>query len=157
MPARKSHSHRQNAEPVKGLETVPVGRTVLVVEDHPVHRQMTQTVLQALGHRVTVAVDGYAGVEAATTTAFDVIVMDRNMPRCGGDEATALIRSLAGPSRHAIIICHSSDPPVGEMASLYDEVLQKPATSEAVQSLLQRLRKRVEASAEQPAAVASRT
>jgi CheY-like chemotaxis protein len=123
-----------------------VVRTVLVVEDHPAHRQMTQAVLEALGHRVTTAVDGVAGVEAASAAAFDVIVMDRNMPRCGGDEATALIRAQPGPSRHAIIICHSTDPPVGEKAALYDEVLQKPATSHEVQGLLARLRARLEAS-----------
>jgi len=89
-------------------------------------------------------VDGFEAVEAASASAFDVIVMDRNMPRCGGDEATALIRALPGPSREAIIVCHSSQPPLGDNAALYDEILEKPATSAAVQGLLARVRGRIE-------------
>jgi CheY-like chemotaxis protein len=126
----------------------PVGRTVLVAEDHPAHRQMTQAVLQALGHQVTMAEDGAAAVEAARTTAFDVIVMDRHMPRCGGDEAVRLIRAQPGPSRHAIVICHSSDPPTGPEAALYDEVLEKPATPAVVRALLGRIRTRMDAGLE---------
>jgi CheY-like chemotaxis protein len=146
MSARKSYNARQNAEPVVGLGAAPRGRAVLVAEDHPAHRQMTQAVLEALGHQVTMVVDGFAAVEAASTTAFDVIVMDRNMPRCGGDQATLLIRSLPGPSRHAIIVCHSTDRPVGDKAALYDDALEKPATAEAVQGLLERMRNRAETS-----------
>jgi CheY-like chemotaxis protein len=125
---------------------VAVVRAVLVVEDHPSHRQMTQAVMEALGHHVTVVVDGFEAVEAASATAFDVIIMDRHMPRCGGDQATLLIRSLPGPSQHAIIICHSSDPPMGKDATIYDDSLEKPATSEAVQGLQERLRARFEGS-----------
>lgn len=120
------------------------GRRVLVADDHPAHRQMTQAVLEALGHQVTVVGDGFAAMEAARTIAFDVIVMDRNMPRCGGDQATLIIRSRPGPSQRAIIICHSSDPPIGDQVALYDYALEKPATSEAVQDLLARLRGRAE-------------
>jgi CheY-like chemotaxis protein len=140
MSARTSLKVSQNAEAVLGSPAISTARAVLVVEDHPAHRQMTQAVLEALGHQVTVVVDGFAAVEAASAAAFDVIIMDRNMPRCGGDQATLLIRSLRGPSRHAIIVCHSSDLPVGEMAALYDDALEKPATSWAVLALLERLR-----------------
>jgi CheY-like chemotaxis protein len=146
MSARKSYTARQNAEPVVGLPAGPLRRAVLVVEDHPAHRQMTQAVLEALGHHVTVVVDGFAAVEAASTTAFDVIVMDRHMPRCGGDQAALLIRSLHGPSRNAIIVCHSTDLPVGQDAPLYDDALEKPATSGSVLALLERLRSRAELS-----------
>ena len=140
MSKTNSYDAPQNAESVVGLPSARRSRAVLVVEDHPAHRQMTQAVLEALGHQVTVVGDGFAAVEAANTIAFDVIVMDRNMPRCNGDQATFLIRSAAGPSRCAIIICHSSDPPTGKNAALYDDLLQKPATPAAVQGLLARVR-----------------
>ena len=119
-------------------------RAILVVEDHPVHRQMTQVVLQALGHRVTMVEDGFAAVEAAGAEAFDVIVMDRNMPRCGGDEAVRLIRAQPGPSQHSLIICHSSDLPGGEAAALYDDMLEKPASATVVRALLDRIRARID-------------
>jgi CheY-like chemotaxis protein len=137
---------RDDADASQASPLAGNARAVLVVEDHPAHRQMTQAILEALGHQVTVVVDGFEAVEAASATAFDVIVMDRNMPRCGGDQATLMIRSLPGPSQHAIIICHSSEPPIGKDAALYDDSLEKPATSEAVRGLLERMRARVEAS-----------
>ena len=142
MIARRAFSP---AVPIAPASQAPAaGRSVLVVEDHPAHQQMTRTVLEALGHQVTVVADGFAAVEAARATAFEVIVMNRNMPRCGGDQATMLIRTLPGPSRHAMIVCQSSDPPTAGKAALYDDVLEKPATSEAVRGLLERMRVRAE-------------
>ena len=133
---------------VVGAQAGAVGRTILVVEDHPAHRQMTQAVLEALGHHVTIVEDGFAAAQAASAAAFDVIVMDRHMPRCGGDEAVRLIRARSGPSRHALIICHSSDPPRGADAALYDDILEKPAPVAVVRALLQRVRARVDAATE---------
>jgi CheY-like chemotaxis protein len=141
MSARNSPKVTKVAEAAPSPQAAAgAARSVLVVEDHPAHQQMTRAVLEALGHQVTVVADGFAAVDAASATAFDVIVMDRNMPHCGGDQATMLIRKLPGPSRHALIICHSSDPPLGAQAGLYDDVLEKPATSEEVRGLLERLR-----------------
>jgi CheY-like chemotaxis protein len=144
MSARNSLEVSTAAEVTPPSPATAAGRSVLVVEDHPAHQQMTRAVLEALGHQVTMVADGFAAVEAASATAFDVIVMDRNMPRCGGDQATTLIRTLAGPSRHALIVCHSSDPPTGGAAALYDDTLEKPATFEAVRGVLERMRARAE-------------
>lgn len=141
-----------DATPLRGQRADPIGRTVLVVDDHPAHRQMTQAVLEALGHRITMVEDGFAAVEAAATSAFDVIVMDRHMPRCSGDQAVRLIRAQSGPSRHAIIICHSSDLPTGDEAALYDDMLEKPATPDVVRALLARVRDRIDA---EPSAAAA--
>lgn len=124
----------------EGHDPTAAAPSVLVVEDHPAHRQMTQALLEAFGCQVTLAANGLEAVDAARASAFEIIIMDRHMPHCGGDEATRLIRSLPGSIGDAVIICHSTDLPVGENAGLYDDALAKPATFEAILALLGRVR-----------------
>jgi CheY-like chemotaxis protein len=108
---------------------------VLVVDDHPAHRAYAKCVFEALHCKVTTADDGLEAIELASRFAFDVIIMDREMPRCGGDAATARIRA-AGPSRDAMILCHTSDPPPERTRGLYDHVVDKPATVEDLAAIL---------------------
>ncbi|MBK1649200.1 hypothetical protein CKO36_11415 [Rhabdochromatium marinum] len=56
------------------------GRQVLVVEDHPLNRELAQVLLSELGLRVTTANDGFSGVEQALAHPFDLILMDIQMP-----------------------------------------------------------------------------
>ncbi len=99
---------------------------VLVVDDHPGHRELAGAVFESLGCLVSMAVDGLEAIEAAGLATFDVVLMDRNMPRCGGDRAASSIRAAQGPSSDALIVAHSSDPPVGAQAAPYDVVVGKP-------------------------------
>lgn len=99
---------------------------VLVVDDHPGHRRLAGAVFESLGCQVSMAIDGLDAIEAAGLATFDVVLMDRNMPRCDGDRAARSIRAAQGPSSAALIVAHSSDPPVGAQAALYDVVVGKP-------------------------------
>jgi CheY-like chemotaxis protein/anti-sigma regulatory factor (Ser/Thr protein kinase) len=76
----------------------------LIVDDHGVNQQAFSLILKAVGAEVTLADDGLAAVEAAQRVAFDVILMDVNMPRMSGVEATRVIRTRAGPNRATPII-----------------------------------------------------
>jgi len=70
------------------------GKTVLrvmVVEDNDVNRELLTIMLEQLGHVVGQAADGEAAVEASQQHPFDVILMDLNLPRMGGIEATRRI------------------------------------------------------------------
>jgi hypothetical protein len=67
---------------------------VLLVEDNSTNRKVMQAVLRSLGLRYVIAENGQAGVDAVTTdTAFDLILMDVQMPVMDGYTATAWIRN----------------------------------------------------------------
>ena len=73
---------------------------VMVVEDNDVNRELLSIMLEQLGHNVFAVADGEAAIVACETTAFDAVLMDLNLPRIGGVEATR--RILSDPAtRHA--------------------------------------------------------
>lgn len=82
---------------------------VLVVDDHPVNREVAALMLQALGCDTAVACDGVEAVEAAQAQAWDLILMDVRMPRMDGLEATRRIRALAAPASQTPIVALTAD------------------------------------------------
>lgn len=79
---------------VPAAETcVPVqGLKVLLAEDNLVNQKLATGLLQKLGHDVTLASDGQQAVDLYKAQRFDVVLMDVQMPRLDGLEATAAIR-----------------------------------------------------------------
>jgi signal transduction histidine kinase/CheY-like chemotaxis protein len=73
------------------------GIKVLVVEDNDVNQLVARRLLERFGCRVHVVRDGRAGVAAVQREAFDLVLMDCQMPVMDGYEATAAIRAL-GPA-----------------------------------------------------------
>lgn len=67
---------------------------VLVVEDNATNRMFVGIVLDNAGFTYEMAVDGIEAVEKFKTGRYDVILMDENMPRLGGVEATRQIIAL---------------------------------------------------------------
>ena len=81
---------------------------VLVVEDHPVNRLILDTWLTGQGHRVFTAENGEIALEMAAKQAFDMIVMDVNMPVMDGLTATRRIRGKAGANRDTPVVILSA-------------------------------------------------
>ncbi len=70
---------------------------ILLAEDVPMNQIVTSSILCKAGHTVEVAEDGLAAVEALRAGDFDLVLMDMQMPRMDGLQATAEIRRMPGP------------------------------------------------------------
>lgn len=65
---------------------------ILLAEDNKVNQSLAVRLLEKWGHTVTIAENGLEAVEALQRASFDLILMDVQMPKMDGMEATTAIR-----------------------------------------------------------------
>ncbi len=70
---------------------------ILQVEDNEINRDVAEKILTRAGHRVTSVGNGAEALEVIRTGGFDIVLMDRDMPKMDGIKATRLIRAMDGP------------------------------------------------------------
>ena len=116
------------------------GLGVLVAEDDAVNRDVAFHTLTRLGHRVTLVSNGREAVERVAAEAFDVVLMDVQMPVMDGLAATRAIRELPGARGRTPVIALTADAMRGDrerfLAAGMDDVLPKPFDRAALRSLL---------------------
>jgi two-component system cell cycle response regulator DivK len=67
-------------------------KTILYVEDNEVNRRIVQDLLRRTSYRLIEAPDGEAGLEMARRERPDLILMDIQLPKISGIEATRTLR-----------------------------------------------------------------
>ena len=66
---------------------------VLYADDHAINRQVVTMILEPLGISLTLVENGREAVDILTTSAFDIVLMDVQMPEMDGLTATRLLRA----------------------------------------------------------------
>lgn len=77
---------------------------VLIVDDSRTIRELLSSVLENAGFRVTSANDGKAGLEAATSNSYDLVITDVNMPEMNGIDLLKSLRKIPQYSFKPILI-----------------------------------------------------
>ncbi|WP_156169062.1 tetratricopeptide repeat-containing hybrid sensor histidine kinase/response regulator [Kordia jejudonensis] len=67
-------------------------KCILVVDDNKINRVVTKRILKSKGYQCDVAEDGSEAIEKVQNNTYDLILMDINMPKIDGIEATKQIR-----------------------------------------------------------------
>jgi len=80
------------------------GQRILLVDDDGITRRLFRMLLEALGLMVDVAEDGTVAVDRAQNQAYALVVMDMQMPKMGGLQATRHIRAMTGGKQVPIIM-----------------------------------------------------
>jgi signal transduction histidine kinase/CheY-like chemotaxis protein len=115
---------------------------VLVVEDHPVNRMILEAWLGSAGHTTASAENGQIAVDMAADQAFDLIIMDVNMPVMDGLSATRLIREAGANAETPIAVLSASARSEDHAAGLEagaDAYLNKPIDFAALAVLMNRV------------------
>jgi len=98
------------------LKTRHAGCPILLVEDEPINQEITVAMLEDVGLQVAVASDGMEALQLAAGNDYRLILMDMQMPRLDGVEATRRIRQQDG---------HRQTPIVAMTANAFTEDRQR--------------------------------
>jgi PAS domain S-box-containing protein len=115
---------------------------VLVVEDNRVNQLVATGMLGALGHTADTADDGLAALGALQRASYDVVLMDVQMPRMDGYEATRALRAREDGSGRTLVIAMTANAVAGErercLAAGMDDFLTKPVDLDGLTRTLAR-------------------
>lgn len=116
---------------------------ILVAEDNAINQKVIAKMLELEGHQVTVAGDGPQALEEVARQAFDLILMDVQMPGLSGLEVARLIRERErATGGHIPIIALTASAMKGDrercLEAGMDDYLSKPISPSALHQAIAR-------------------
>jgi signal transduction histidine kinase len=116
---------------------------ILLVEDYVINQDVALRQLEKLGYHADVVNDGIEALKALQLD-YDVVLMDCQMPRLDGYDASAEIRRrevLAGGGRHVPIIAMTANAMMGDrekcLAAGMDDYISKPIHAADLERVLE--------------------
>jgi two-component system, sensor histidine kinase and response regulator len=130
-------SLRQSANGNKALR-------ILLAEDNLVNQKLASRLLEKRNHSVTVAINGREALAALEKNAFDLVLMDMQMPEMDGFEATRILREREkSTGRHQHLVAMTALAMNGDrercMAVGMDGYLSKPIRPQELDEILESL------------------
>jgi len=121
------------------LKRKHAGACVLVVEDNAINREVAQAILEEVGFRVDLAEDGVEAVAMVAANEYRLILMDMQMPRMDGLEASREIRKTR-PAASLPIIAMTANAFSEDKARCFeagmDDFVSKPVDTDALYAVL---------------------
>jgi len=97
------------AEPVRVAVASPDGLSILAVDDNAVNLLVLDQLLSSMGHKVAKATGGREALDAMDHEAFDLVLLDIQMPEMTGIEVLQRLRATGGPNCDAPVVALTAD------------------------------------------------
>jgi signal transduction histidine kinase/DNA-binding response OmpR family regulator len=136
----------ETSEPPRAVSGRPdTALRVLVAEDNAINQRVAVRLLARLGHHAEVADNGREALERLEQTAYDVVLMDVQMPELDGLDASRAICARRSPPRRPCIIAMTAEALPGDrekcLAAGMDDYVVKPVTLAQLAAALARCRR----------------
>jgi CheY-like chemotaxis protein len=112
-------------------------KRILLAEDEPGVRELIKEVISADGHSVTEAGDGAEALNLFSSSPYDLVITDFEMPKMKGDELVNQIRRLVPAQR--IIVVSANWHKLGDSLSMVTECIDKPFLVTDLRSAVHRI------------------
>jgi CheY-like chemotaxis protein len=113
---------------------------VLVVEDNLVNQKVVRLLLARRGCRVDVAANGAEALAILDRLAYDLVLMDCQMPEVDGYEATRSLRRGAGPNARTTVVAMTANVLPGDRERCIDagmdDYVAKPIREDELERVL---------------------
>ena len=114
---------------------------ILLVDDDELSRRMMELVLSGEGYRYETASNGIEAVDAVQSQAFDIVLMDLQMPLMDGFEAARTIRDNEAENEHTPIVALTAmlfeDEIKRCLSAGMDECITKPINTDQLFRLIE--------------------
>lgn len=134
--------HVTEHTPVKPMKKIRLdGTRVLVVEDSTDNQALFSLILKTAGASVDIANDGYEGINLARTNDYDVILMDVQMPKMDGHQATQTLRSTGYKVPIVALTAHAmNEERERARTSGFTDYLSKPVSRDELLAMVSKFR-----------------
>ena len=124
-------SDPRTAESAKKVHKELKDINILLVEDNLINQKITLLTLKPLVNSIDTASNGQEAIEKLTTSNYDMVLLDIQMPVMNGIKAAVKIREMeAGSDTHIPIIAVTANAMIGDrekcLSAGIDEYLAKP-------------------------------
>ncbi|MBI5897009.1 MAG: response regulator, partial [Desulfobacterales bacterium] len=142
LPEAERIETHENSVPTQGQRS---GIRILLVEDNPINQKVTLYLLARFGFSTDAVINGRLALEALEKDAYDLVLMDIQMPEMDGLEATRIIRDPHSAVRdHAVpVIALTAHAMKGDreqfLAAGMDDYVAKPIQPQILLQTIERV------------------